>query len=134
MECHHRHVPPTVAIVVTLHNIEMILGACYRMPTYPCNRWRLHGLAADLEHMGREVVGFTPPLNAERALDIMRPLRNEPPEFPWSEAAALRARGDARRREGPGIDTDGLAAGGLTTRVGELTTSCGIGCIAGGAD
>ncbi|CAI5473387.1 unnamed protein product [Closterium sp. Yama58-4] len=61
MECHRRHVPATIAAVVTLHNIELILGARYRMESaWPRNRWWLRGPAANLEHTGREVAGFTP--------------------------------------------------------------------------
>ncbi|CAI5528850.1 unnamed protein product, partial [Closterium sp. Naga37s-1] len=61
MECHRRHVPATIAAVVTLHNIEMVLGTRYRMEAqYPRNRWWLRGPAADLVHSGGEVPGFTP--------------------------------------------------------------------------
>ncbi|CAI5535990.1 unnamed protein product [Closterium sp. Naga37s-1] len=163
MECHRRHVPATIAAVVTLHNIEMLLGVRARMETtYPRNRWWVHGPAADLGHTGSEVAGFTPPLrrnrtsaflyaswrlgltsassslpssicaDAERALAAVRPLRSEPPGLPWSEAATLRALGDARGREGPGVDTDGLAAGAFWGRAVVLTP--GVVCITGGAD
>ncbi|CAI5463696.1 unnamed protein product [Closterium sp. Yama58-4] len=60
MECHRRHVPATIAAVVTLHNIELILGTRYRMETpYPRNWWWLRGPTADLVHTGRGIEGFT---------------------------------------------------------------------------